>query len=94
MELARKIRIETLRVALSNLNFPRFFPPAYFTFKANFQLNQVAIPVFLGILPDFQGTIPGFHGTIPGFQGAIPVFQKDAGNLNLAKAEFLFNFTS
>ena len=31
---------------LSNLNFPRFLKPRYLIFKANFQSNQVAIPVF------------------------------------------------
>ncbi len=56
-------------VKMSNSNFPRFLVPGFFIFKANFQSNQVAIHVFLGM-------IPGFQDAIPGFQGAIPVFQK------------------
>ena len=55
--------------------------------------NKIKLPfLFLGIIPGFQGTIPGFQGAIPGFQGAISVFSLNAGNLNLAKVEFLFQF--
>ena len=59
VKLARKIMIGTLW--LSNLNFPRFLVPGYCIFKANFQSNQVAIPVSLGMIPGFPGTIPGFQ---------------------------------
>ena len=44
VKLSRKIRIGS--VQLSNLNFPLFLVPGYFIFKANFQSNQVVIPVF------------------------------------------------
>ena len=71
VKLARKIRILTLTV--TNLNFPRFLVSAWFIFKANFQSNQVAIPLFIGIIPGFQGTIPGFQVAMPGFQVASPV---------------------
>ena len=49
--------------------------PGYFIFKAHFQSNQAAIPVFQGAISSFQGAITGFQGAIPGFQVAIPVFQ-------------------
>ena len=64
VKLARKILI-----GMSNLNFPRFLVPGFFIFRANFQSNQVVIPIF-------SSMIPGFQGTIPGFEGAIPVFQR------------------
>ncbi len=53
---------------MSNLNFTRLL------IGSNFQPNQVAIPVFKGMISGFQSVIPGFEGAIPGFQGTIPGF--------------------
>ena len=63
------------------------FSPCFFIFKANFQSNQVAIPVFQAFFRVFKvHRIPGFQGAFPGF------FSKNAGDLNQAKVEFLFKF--
>ena len=76
-------------------NFPRFLVPGYFIFKANFQSNksnQVAIPVFLFMIPGFQGTIPVFQGAIPVFQGAIPGFQTTREIWTMQKWSSFSNF--